>query len=150
MNQVSLRPGALDLGKFVKRLGYKSARDREFTVLLKMLVSRRIVEVQQSGFLGHSLAHHKIVVIREQFELEDAERINANLHVNFNAGYYTVHRATKPFKCNACKESIQPGERYGSRVRLGRRRWPSGKRIVMIYTILCLPCLIVRYDEYFV
>ena len=35
---------------------------------INRLVKKRIIELQQSGFLGHSLAHNKIVIVRK-FEL---------------------------------------------------------------------------------
>ncbi len=148
---ISLKPGALTLPKFVKRLGFRSAQDIEFKLLRKFLENRGIIEIQQSGFLGHSLAHAKLVVIHQAAELEDFERINANLRVNFNVGYFTVHRATKPFKCGACKEKIWPGERYSSRVQFGQRLRRHGRgRQIIKYEILCLPCLIVHYDEYLI
>jgi len=79
MTHISLKPGAITLPKFVKRLGYKSALDREFNVLRKMLEKQGIIEIQQSGYAGHSLAHAKLVVIHQTVEFEDFERINANL-----------------------------------------------------------------------
>jgi len=145
---ISLRPEILTFRNFVKRLGYKSAQNREFNVLRKMLEKQGIIEIQQSGYAGHSLAHPKLVVIHKFVELENIERINANLRVNFAVGPFTVHRATKPFNCRACSEEIWPGERYGSRVKLGRRT--AWGRQILKYTILCLPCLIVRYDDLFV
>ena len=140
----------LTLPKFVKRLGYKSAHERECIILLKMLQKKHTIEIQQSGFKGHSLAHSKIVVIHEPINLEKVEFINRNLRVNFTVGPYSIHRATKPFKCDDCSTSIWPGERYGSRFKIGRRNRRSGFRghiQIYQYKILCLPCMILRYDD---
>jgi hypothetical protein len=150
MSHISLKSGAITLPKFVKRLGYESAQNREFNVIRRMLEKQGIIEIQQSGYAGHSLAHPKLVVIRQTAEFENFERINANLRVNFNLGYFTVHRATKPFQCSNCKEDIWSGERYGSRVQFGRRRSRRGPRRIIKYTVLCLPCLTVRYDEFLI
>jgi hypothetical protein len=143
-----LEKGYLILPKFAKRLGYKSAQQYEFKTILKMLLKNRLIKIQQSGFLADSEHHHKLVVIKEPLELEKIEHISRELRVNFQVGDLTVHRATKPFKCKECKASILPGERYGSNARLGRRkRWTKRKPHVFDYKILCLPCLILKYDE---
>lgn len=54
----------LTLKTFARKLGYSTSRNKEFKERLRLLKALGTVKVQQSGFMGHSCAHHKIVVYK--------------------------------------------------------------------------------------
>jgi hypothetical protein len=55
----------LTLSKFAEAVGFPRGKRKGFQEHLKRLLEIRAVEVQQGGFLGDSMHHPKIVVIRD-------------------------------------------------------------------------------------
>lgn len=129
---------ALHLANFAKYLNFTRANDREFRRILRFLESIGFVEVQQGGFLGHSMFHEKIVAVKKPFELDKFRRVI--LRTNYVIGDFTVHVTGSKRKCNGCHQSILPGMHYGGKG-FPTRKKSHGKRFV--YTkVLCLPCLL--------
>ena len=59
----SYRNEVTTLTKIAKLAGFKSSRNKEFRRGLQFLEDAKILEVQQSGYKGHSTCHTKIVVL---------------------------------------------------------------------------------------
>lgn len=138
----------LDLRRFAQKLGYRGSNDREFNAILKNLTDREMVEIQQSGFVADSTHHIKLVAILKPLELDHFRRVILT-RTGFKIADYHVHRATKRFKCNYCYALIEPGQRYGSKVRIGRKANYTKHRPIFEYEISCLPCLMQRFPEEF-
>ena len=134
----------MSLRMFAKLLGYMTSIDREFKAVLKILTSKELVKVQQSGFHAHSCHHPKILTILKPFEIDSFKRVVLS-RTNYKIGDYTIHRTTKKRKCDNCKKAINYGKRYGIKVKLSRRPLYSKRRHVYAATTLCLPCLIEKF-----
>ena len=130
----------MTLRRFAKLLGYMRSSDREFKTMLKILTSRELVKIQQSGFYAHSCHHPKLVVILKPIELDYFKRIFLT-KTNYRVADFTVHRTTMKRKCDDCSVSINPGERYGVKLKIGRYKQVFGGKT------LCFPCLMARYSE---
>lgn len=65
----------LHLSTFAKYLNYPRDNNREFKRILHFLESMGFVEVQQGGFLGHSMCHEKIVAVKKPFELDKFRQV---------------------------------------------------------------------------
>lgn len=50
---------------FAERFGLKNSEDQSFASTLHYLVCEGIVEIQQSGFRGDSMHHHKLIVVKD-------------------------------------------------------------------------------------
>jgi hypothetical protein len=60
----------LSLPKFVKELGFCRANEKDFHKHFNHLLKIKAIELQQGGFLGDSMHHHKLVVIRDLAALQ--------------------------------------------------------------------------------
>jgi hypothetical protein len=137
----------VQLSKFAKLLNYKTAGSREFRKVLGLMVENGLVKIQQGGFLGDSMHHPKLVVIRKPLEIDHFRRI-VLLQRNYRLGDFSVHVTGKERVCSKCHEKIRTCERYGVKVLLRRRRW-SGRVRVYAQEILCFSCLIekISFDD---
>ena len=134
----------MTLRRFAKLLGYMRSSDREFKAVLKILTSRELVKIQQSGFYADSQHHPKLVVILQQFLIDRFKRVILG-RTNFKIGDFTVHQTTKKRKCDRCKKGINYGQRYGIKLKFGRRALYARRLRVYGGTTLCLPCLIEKF-----
>jgi len=134
-----IKPEAMDMKRFVKMLGYSRASQREFKDVLRILVSRGFVKIQQNGFLADSMHHHKLAVIVKPIHLDYFKK--KLLRTNYRIGNFTVHITTKKRKCDSCHITIRPNERYCSKIKLAK----YGR--VRAMEILCLACLLTKYSE---
>jgi hypothetical protein len=146
MKDELLKNDCLTLKRFAHLLNYPTAQNKEFNTILKYLVKRGWVEIQQSGFRGHNLEHHKLIAVREPLEIDHFKRIIEKLKVNFQIGEYTIHQTTKLRRCGRCKNKIYPSERYGVRLFLRGRRHGGGVRKMRI---VCFLCLVNDYEEFY-
>jgi hypothetical protein len=134
------RGAVFHLCRFAKLLGYSRASNHEFRQIIRYFEKLGFVAVQQSGFMGHSMYHPKLVAILKPLEIV-AFKHAVLLRTNYAIGEFAVHKTQEKRKCEQCKHIIDIGERYGVKVRLGRLR-QGKKRIVFSQTILCLYCLL--------
>ena len=135
---------AMHLTKFAKMLEYPRVTNREFKRVLKFLENQGLVIIQQGGFLGHSMYHPKIITILKPLELDTFKQVVFS-RTNFKIGEFTVHKTREKRKCERCSHVIDFGERYGSKVQLGRRSYRGhrkGRAIVISQNIVCLSCLL--------
>jgi len=137
------KDSAMDLAKFARVLGYRSATDREYQRIARILSGMEMIEVQRSGFPSDSLHHHKCVVIRKPIELDYFKHVILT-RTNYMIGNFAIHKATRKYKCEECREVINQGQRYGNKAEIGRKR-KSGRRIIYDVHTLCLPCLIEKF-----
>lgn len=141
MKPTILKEGkTVQLSKFAKLLNYKTSGSREFRKVLGLMIENGLVEIQQGGFLGDSMHHPKLIVIRKPLEIDHFRRV-VLLQRNYRLGDFSVHVTGKERVCAGCHEKIRTGERYGVKVLLRRRRWARGARVYAQET-LCFPCLI--------
>jgi hypothetical protein len=129
------------LSLFAKMLDYPRVTSREFKRIVGYLEKEGVIVVQQGGFLGHSMAHPKIVAILKPLKLDEFTQVMAS-RTNFRLGDFTVHKTTKRRKCEKCRRIIDYGERYGACLEFGRRRKYSSRKIVRAVKVLCFPCLL--------
>jgi len=122
-------------------LNYPRVTSREFKRVASFLEREGIVVVQQGGFLGHSMAHPKIVTVLKPLELDAFKQVVMS-NTNFTVGEFTVHKTTKKRKCGECRRTIDYGERYGVKLRFGRKRKGSHRKIIIAQEVLCFPCLL--------
>lgn len=134
----------ITLRSFARLLGYTKSSDREFKTVLKILTSKELIKIQQSGFYAHSCHHPKILIILEPFEVDRFKRIILG-RTNFKIRDFTVHRTTKKRKCDGCNKIINYGQRYGIKLKIGRRALYVRRRKVFGGTTLCFPCLIEKF-----
>lgn len=142
MSKLFNKGKSLTVTKFAKRLNYPRASNREFKRILRILEANEYVVVQQGGFLGDNIHHNIIVTVLKPLDLDRFKRVILT-EVNYNIGEYTVHRSKESRKCEKCKHSISVGERYGSKIKIGKK--PTfGKPHIIFLSIVCLPCLLER------
>lgn len=132
-------PG-MSLRRFAKKLDYRSSADREFKAILRMLIAKGMVKVQQSGFYADSMHHQKLVVILKPIELDYFKR-KVLTRTNFKIGDFRVHQSIKKRKCDKCHATINYGQRYGVKVKIGRRQRRTRRRTIYAATTLCLHCI---------
>jgi Zn finger protein HypA/HybF involved in hydrogenase expression len=109
----------LTLKTFAQRLGFKRASDARFQTLLKQWSIDGAIKVYQGGYLGHSTAHPKKILLskpfeffqersyRKRFDVRDARVMIEELGFN-------IKIATKKHKCSNCKGSISKDETYAT------------------------------------
>jgi hypothetical protein len=129
------------LSKFAKLLNYPRASNREFKRVLKFLQKEGLVAVEQGGFSGDSMHHHKIVTILKPVELDNFKHVILT-RTNYAIGEFTIHKTKEKRKCERCKHVIDFGERYGVKIHIGRKRYGVKKRVIFAQNIVCLPCLL--------
>ena len=54
------------LTRLARQLGYESVRDLDFTRKIRLLTERKVLAIQQSGCVGDSTHHIKLVSMQEQ------------------------------------------------------------------------------------
>jgi len=54
------------LARLARQLGYESVRDRDFTRKIRLLTEWKVLAIQQSGYVGDSMHHIKLVSMQEQ------------------------------------------------------------------------------------
>lgn len=143
-----------------RNLGFKTPKDKHFRQLLKIAEQRKLVKIEQGGFLGDSMHHHKIVVILKVPNLlrlvENSvfpswltnTRINGySLHMErtgkrrqLKTGEYSRH---KWWICEDCKREIKIGQPYASRVDFSKHKG----NFVPVYC-KCFPCFLDMVEEY--
>jgi len=138
---------SLRINRFAKQLGYARSNSRELKEVLRILEDHGFIKVQQSGFLGDSLHHKRIIVILKPFELDNFKKTML-AKTNYKIGEFIVHKTKKQRKCNRCRGIIHVSERYGSKVKFIRKTWRRPGTIKQ--EILCFPCLLEKsYEEGF-
>lgn len=54
---------------FAKKLGFKSSKDKRYRKIKKLALEYNYIRIVQSGYRGHSTAHHKVIELNKPFEI---------------------------------------------------------------------------------
>jgi len=68
---------AFTMNRFAKFMGFKNALSPDFRRVLRSLVDKKAIVVQQSGFKADSSHHEKLVIIRNSDTVEKARWISS-------------------------------------------------------------------------
>lgn len=88
------RVGAL--GRLAEQLGYPSASNKDFTIKLQLLTERKQVVIQQSGYVGDSLHHIKLVsMTSEAFQFLQRTERQAPIETHLDISRHERVKATR-------------------------------------------------------
>lgn len=144
-----------------RQLGFKNAKDRRFSKLLRMAEKRGLIKIKQGGFIGDSMHHPKIVYLLKP--LDFAELVKQSIFpswlINTDVKGYSlkVHRTGKKrllktgkfsshqwWVCEDCDHKIKIGEPYASKIDFSKHEsWMD----TLPVCCKCLPCFLDMVTE---